>query len=250
MFLTAFSGSYHVQFPNNQPLITSEGSLLAIPAGQPFDITFDGPGELTALGAMFRGPGGLDWMQWLRVPVASQFAGLIELLQALTTLGTEPSGDLGIAFERQSLAASWLSECVARYSGEALEGDLFAIQRILPAFTLIDREPAAANRETMANACHLSIEHFHELFRAATGLPPHRYLLQQRIDQAARELVQTDATMEVIADQLGFHDAFHLSKQFKRHRGMSPKAFRQAAREAMRQIRGGGPDVRAGEPEV
>jgi AraC-like DNA-binding protein len=45
------------------------------------------------------------------------------------------------------------------------------------------------------------------------------------------ELQRSDATLDDLAEAYGFHDAFHLSKAFKRATGLSPRDYRKAKRE-------------------
>jgi AraC-like DNA-binding protein len=48
------------------------------------------------------------------------------------------------------------------------------------------------------------------------------------VERAQRMLLESDATLQAIADRLSFTDAFHLSKTFKRIVGVSPSEFRSA----------------------
>lgn len=68
--------------------------------------------------------------------------------------------------------------------------------------------------------------HFCHLFRQAISTTPYQYLLQQRIERAKQLLKQTDQPIMEIALQCGFNNHSHLSQQFRRLTGMTPKAFR------------------------
>lgn len=65
-------------------------------------------------------------------------------------------------------------------------------------------------------------------FRAATGLPPHTYLNQQRV-RRARELLDDGTPPAEVAVCTGFADQAHLTRHFKRVVGVPPGAY-QAAR--------------------
>ena len=80
---------------------------------------------------------------------------------------------------------------------------------------------------TVARETGLSLYHFARLFKQATGLAPHQYLLQCRIEKARQLLLSTNHTAADIANQLGFCDQSHLTTHFKRTFGVTPKAFRQ-----------------------
>jgi AraC-like DNA-binding protein len=64
------------------------------------------------------------------------------------------------------------------------------------------------------------------LFRSATGLPPHSYLMQLRV-MRARQLLGKGAPITVAAFQAGFADQSHLTRAFKRVMGLSPGRFRR-----------------------
>lgn len=79
---------------------------------------------------------------------------------------------------------------------------------------------------SLAAVSGLSEDHFARAFRESTGMPPHRYLLQQRLARA-RELLETsDMPIAEIAQALGFADQSHLTNLFRRDTGMTPGQLR------------------------
>jgi AraC-like DNA-binding protein len=81
--------------------------------------------------------------------------------------------------------------------------------------------------EELAAAVNLSPFHFARVFRRATGMPPHTWLMQQRIARA-RALLQGGCLPLDVATQLGFSDQSHLNRQFKQVYGVGPGAYRSA----------------------
>ena len=63
-------------------------------------------------------------------------------------------------------------------------------------------------------------------FKQATGISLHQYLIQQRVERAKHLLKRRDLTISYIAQECGFSSHSHLSQQFKRHVGVSPKTLR------------------------
>ncbi len=80
----------------------------------------------------------------------------------------------------------------------------------------------------IADACGVSIDRFNRGFRAATGLPPHRWRLRQRILRAMELLEHTPASISEIALSCGFADQSHLTRVFSRQIGISPGAWRNS----------------------
>jgi AraC family transcriptional regulator len=81
----------------------------------------------------------------------------------------------------------------------------------------------------VADACGLSVNHFSRAFRRSLGKPPHRWLLDRRIDRARELLQETPLTLADIALACGFAEQSHFTRVFTRLVGMPPGAWRRAA---------------------
>lgn len=68
--------------------------------------------------------------------------------------------------------------------------------------------------------------YFCRLFKQSTGMAPHGYLIQQRVERSKQLLKQKESTMLDIAIECGFANPSHFAKHFRRHTGISPKQFR------------------------
>jgi AraC-like DNA-binding protein len=80
--------------------------------------------------------------------------------------------------------------------------------------------------EAMAEMAGLSVFHFSRAFRQATGVAPHGYLLQRRIEHAAHLLSRTELPLSEIALAVGFSDHSHFARHFRRHTGTTPSVAR------------------------
>ena len=78
----------------------------------------------------------------------------------------------------------------------------------------------------MAKAVALSPGHFAHVFREATGVAPHRYVLERRVDRAKVLLRQSDLPITEIADRVGCSSHSHFSVLFNRVTGLTPRQFR------------------------
>ena len=79
----------------------------------------------------------------------------------------------------------------------------------------------------MAAQANLSPFHFTRAFQATTGLPPHQFVLRQRV-QRAKQLLTSGRQIAQAGIEAGFHDQAHLTHAFRRFVGTTPKAFLSA----------------------
>jgi AraC family transcriptional regulator len=80
--------------------------------------------------------------------------------------------------------------------------------------------------EVMAALVDMSLHYFCRLFKQSTGMSPHKYLTQQRIERAKQLLKLQNAAIADIAIQCGFANQGHFTKSFRQLTGMTPKVYR------------------------
>jgi AraC family transcriptional regulator, L-rhamnose operon regulatory protein RhaS len=80
---------------------------------------------------------------------------------------------------------------------------------------------------TLARSVHLSEDHLGKLFRHATGRTINDYYQQRRVHTACNLLLSPATPMADILFSLGYADAPHFCRMFKRYTGDSPRAWRQ-----------------------
>jgi AraC family transcriptional regulator len=78
----------------------------------------------------------------------------------------------------------------------------------------------------IADEVALSPGHFAHAFRQATGVTPHRYVLERRVERAKTLLRESDTPITQIADQVGCSSHSHFSVLFHRITGLTPRQFR------------------------
>jgi AraC family transcriptional regulator len=89
--------------------------------------------------------------------------------------------------------------------------------------TYLDRDLSLAE---LASVINISPTYFASLFKQAMGISPHQYVIQQRVEHAKLMLSKTDLAIADIALQVGFSSQSHLTQQFKRLTGITPKQVR------------------------
>jgi AraC-like DNA-binding protein len=73
----------------------------------------------------------------------------------------------------------------------------------------------------------LSASHFARAFRISTGLPPHQWLLRQRIETAKQLMNERDLPLSEIAISAGFANQSHFTRVFSAVVGVSPGTWRR-----------------------
>ena len=81
--------------------------------------------------------------------------------------------------------------------------------------------------ETLAAACGLSRAHFARAFKCSTGLPPHQWLVQQRIERAKTLLLSSRKLLAEIAQECGFADQSHFTRSFAKAMRITPSEWRR-----------------------
>jgi AraC family transcriptional regulator len=91
----------------------------------------------------------------------------------------------------------------------------------------IDGDVALAE---VARECGLSLSYFTRSFKQSTGVPPYRWLMQQRIGRAKELLGSSKLSLAEIALICGFANQSHLTRVFQALVGASPGAWRRQRR--------------------
>jgi transcriptional regulator GlxA family with amidase domain len=103
-----------------------------------------------------------------------------------------------------------------------------------------DRMDAASNEEwpvrRLAEVSGVSEAHFARSFKQAFGLPPHRYLLTRRIEQATALLRDTDLPIIDIAFQTGWSSLGTFGRTFRDITGKAPAEFREHDQSATHEL--------------
>jgi len=74
----------------------------------------------------------------------------------------------------------------------------------------------------------MSKYHFCRRFREETGISPWQYVLERKTERARELLLGTSLSVKEIAAVLGFPHADYFARLFRRHSGVTPRAYRGA----------------------
>jgi len=77
--------------------------------------------------------------------------------------------------------------------------------------------------QAVAGELGLSVSHFSRAFRISTGLPPHQWLLHQRVRAAQQLMSVHERSLSDIAISAGFANQSHFTRVFSAIVGASPR---------------------------
>jgi len=157
-----------------------------------------------------------------------------EMIDTLTALRREViSGGPGGRLCAESLANVLVVQLIRRMSnrqgangvlrgsgGRLARHTLLAVEEYIDAH--LDQSIALAD---LAAVARLSEFHFARLFKQTTGLPPHQFVIHQRVERVKRLIAAGRLSLAQIAGDVGFSDQSQLSRHFKRLVGVTPKRF-------------------------
>lgn len=87
----------------------------------------------------------------------------------------------------------------------------------------------------LAKACHVSLRVFHRRFLETYHTSPHEYVRQYRVRASCNALVFSSKSMAEIAQQFGFSDQSHYSREFRRLMSEAPSSYRNRFQKGIRE---------------
>jgi AraC-like DNA-binding protein len=178
----------------------------------------------------FRGPRVQRWMKDGLFPIAPQPAprdvDFGERFDRLLDLATRRSGEAFATLRATHILEEFLIELAEERT--ASRSRPAWLKQALGKLDLAARGEAVVDHDTIATELGMAEVTFRRKFRAATGAPPHEYVIQSRVAEARRLLGETDLPIKSIAARLGYNDVYFFSRQFKKFAGVPPALFRRS----------------------
>lgn len=103
----------------------------------------------------------------------------------------------------------------------------FSIMKIIAYIQQHIKDREKTNIQTIAGHFGISGNYFGEYFKQQTGISYQEYLLDYRLKLVETYLKYSSVRLSEIAYELQFSDESHLSKLFKKYRGVSPGTYRK-----------------------
>ena len=207
------------------------GCATIIPSGQPTGWLVDGELDVVTLSIAAK--------DLQATPARDQF-------QRMRFAFTDP---LGVALTRQVLAELYAPQTPERtvYVGalvnalkaHMLRGPVAATAASFPTSDLsssrihhimnaiLAHPEAGHSLDALAADAGVTPSHVCRVFKRATGVSPHQYVMKARLDRAQEMLGASDLSIAAIAEFLGFTSQSHFTRAFRQYAGQTPSEWRQ-----------------------
>jgi AraC-like DNA-binding protein len=228
LFYFPTDGRLAGQLADGAEFTTQPGELLWVPADTPFQFWLP-EGEKLSL-CRFR----LSVNRELSAPDVVRFPGAGACRLWMEQLATEAEAALPHQTERvRGLLLCLFTELVRLGTlAETATGGLTTTQ-VDSLRTLVAERGASGGwlaPADLARHLRLSPDYFTRLFTRTLGIPPRRWLLEQRIRLAALRLEESQLNVTEVAAEFGYENVFLFSRQFRQVMARSPLEYRRRRR--------------------
>jgi AraC family transcriptional regulator len=215
------------------------GAVIVTPAGPPKLWRREGEGTVLVLGIA------PDFLERKFAEATGRFGAPMELLDNFGThdqqlvdvakvLWSEVAGkDVGSRLYAEAAITQLTVHLIRHYSHsprrlEATSG--MPLHKLRQAKAYIDSNLGEdLSVDTIARTVGMSPFHFAHAFRASMGQPPHKYVMQRRMDEAKSLLRNSSLSITEIAQRIGYSSPSHFCVGFHKLTQVSPSDYRKAS---------------------
>lgn len=230
----------------SQTFALSQNVLVLLPAGMPHSTTASSPLRVLGVGFCVSCLQGENWSEVL-LPFERARAGGAAATQLDAAASTElqrraavlseelshsnnrstPSAQAALLLILSHVRRAWASNP----QPTTLTSHTSAPDLVRDALRYIEQhclQPISL--QDVATATRRSTSYLTERVRQSTGKTVQRWIIEARMTEARRLLDHSDERVDVIAERVGYADATHFIRLYKRHFNMTPAAWRAAHR--------------------
>jgi len=213
-------------------------SIQIFPARMPYAVRWDGRGEvlLLELAPEFVAAVASRVKRFERLELRP-FVVTEDCFIAQTMLALDGDLRAGCPYGRfygESLGTALAAQLVRKYTDVAQDSQTQPCSRLSSAMLSRLLQYIGDNLETnlplqdLADLMQTNLYSFARSFTQSMGLPPHQYILRERIERAKLLLCDPAMPLSEVALRSGFADQSHLTNTFRRMTNVSPRAYRSA----------------------
>lgn len=240
MFVVHISGKPNVRTWDRDgwsETISIPGCATIVPSGQPTGWLVDGELDVVTLSVssqtLQRAPA-MDQFKHMRFAFSDPLGVALtrQILGELYAPST-PERDIYVGALTDALNAHMMRGPANQKMSE-IPTTAFSSYRLHHIMNLILSQPEQEHKlEDLAARAGISPPHFCRVFKKATGVSPHQYVMRARLDRAQTMLEQSDMSIATIAEVLGFTSQSHFTRAFRQFSGEAPTMFRRRRMETL-----------------
>jgi AraC family transcriptional regulator len=244
MFLVAHRGTYAGLIANSDTFRAYSGQVVCIPPSTAFSLSFERHGALSGVALSATVLGGLDLLEFFTIPPVLGRSPSSPIADALSRFAevavTMHRWDFGKVALFNSLGYNFVAAVLDAVTLDADgHGRMRGALRLIPVVSHIWRNASRRiTRAELASVLGVGEQHLHLLFKRHIGVAPYKYIQRVRLMKAQTQLISRQDTIGRIAEELGFCDQFHFSKEFKKEFGISPTVYRERKRAFLADMTG------------
>lgn len=138
-------------------------------------------------------------------------------------------GSLAIIRQSVSILINLIARNIIRTeSDEKLESDSQSpVMKIIAYLQQHIYQPELLKMQAIADEFHFSVNYLGEYFKNRTGESVQEYVINYKLKLVDTRLVYSNMLLKEIAEEMNFTDESHLSRIFKKYRGMTPGQYRK-----------------------
>jgi AraC family transcriptional regulator len=237
MFVIEVAGKSGVRIwenPGWSEKVSYPGCASIVPSGHKTGWLVDGELDVVTLSlpsANLREAAGADRFKRLQFAFSDPLASALtrQVLAELYAPQT-PERDIYIDVLMNALKAHLVRGPAVTIAHDIPTSDSFAFRVHQVMNTILQNPGDPHTVESLAAQASVTPSHFCRIFKRATGVSPHQYVMKTRFDRAQQLLLQSDTRISLIAESLGFTSQSHFSRAFRQITGQTPVEFRRRGR--------------------
>lgn len=157
--------------------------------------------------------------------------GLLQTKDEMRTINTISYLEHAIRLKDKFLTNHFTNDILFTYKYNNYSTNIFNDEIVFSCISFLEKNyQSTITLTALANEFHLSKQWLILKFKKSTNKTPLEYLNEIRMHHGKNFLINSDCTINEIAEKCGFNNVYYFSNFFKKHTGMSPYDYRKSFR--------------------
>lgn len=155
--------------------------------------------------------------------------GLLQIKDEVRTMSTISYLEYAIREKDQILTKHFTNDILLTYKHNNAAASIYNDEIVSFCISFLEKNyQSSITLSTLANEFHISKQWLILKFKKSINKTPLDFLNEIRIHHGKNFLINSDYTINDIAEKCGFNNIYYFSNFFKKHTGMRPSEFRKS----------------------